>query len=83
MANDLAAEAQLFQYFMLLKQNPVDILNYICKNRLSTLFPNILVFLRILLIIRASVADGERSFSKLILIKNCIRSTIGKNDSII
>ena len=42
------------------------------------IFPNLQVALRILLSVAVSVASCERSFSKLKLIKNFLRSTMGQ-----
>lgn len=63
---------------MKIKKNPKDILEYILKNNLVETFPNITVALRILLTLPVSVASGERSFSKLELIKNYLRSSMGQ-----
>jgi hypothetical protein len=52
------------------------ILQYICKNKLIEIFPNVYVALRILLTIPVTAASAERSFSKLKIIKNYLRSTI-------
>ncbi|XP_046998334.1 uncharacterized protein LOC124613662 [Schistocerca americana] len=48
-------------------------LSLIYKNKLVKGYPNITVVLRILLTIPVSVSSGERSFSKLKLIKNHLR----------
>lgn len=56
--------------------SPLDVLNFITKNNLKDNFPNVSICLRILLTIPVSVASGERSFSKLKLIKNFLRSTM-------
>ena len=55
---------------------PLDLLNQITNMKLDQIFPNTCVALRILLTIPASVASAERSFSKLKLIKNHLRSTM-------
>ncbi|XP_044133368.1 zinc finger MYM-type protein 1-like [Bufo gargarizans] len=55
---------------------PLNVLNFIVKNRLTDTFPNIWIALRILLTIPVSVASGERSFSKLKLIKTYLRSSM-------
>lgn len=55
---------------------PLNMLNFIVKNGLSDTFSNIWISLRILLTIPVSVASGERSFSKLKLIKTYLRSTM-------
>lgn len=57
---------------------PVTTLNYVTKNRLMDIFPNVFVAMRILLTLPISVASGERSFSKLKIIKNYLRSTISQ-----
>ncbi|XP_073501348.1 zinc finger MYM-type protein 1-like [Phyllobates terribilis] len=56
--------------------NPLDVLNFINKNSLTDTFPNLWVALRILLTIPVTVASGERSFSKLKLIKTYLRSSM-------
>jgi hypothetical protein len=57
---------------------PLDVLNYLCQNNLITLYPTTVVALRILLTLPVSVASGERSFSKLKLIKHYLRSSISQ-----
>ena len=54
---------------------PQNVLNFICKNKLMESVPNTFVALRILLTLPVSVASGEQSFSKLMLIKTYIRSS--------
>ena len=54
---------------------PLDALKYICDGMTSS-FPNAFVALRVLLTLPVSVATGERSFSKLKIIKNYLRSTM-------
>ena len=54
---------------------PLDILNKICKLKLSVLFSNISVALRIFLTLPVTVATAERSFSKLSYIKNKLRNS--------
>ena len=58
---------------------PKTILPYITKKRLIDIFPNVYVALRILLTLPVSVASGERSFSKLKIIKNYLRSTLSQD----
>jgi hypothetical protein len=48
------------------------------QNNLNDTFSNIAVVLRIYLTLPVSVASGERSFSKLKLIKNYLRSSISQ-----
>ena len=46
--------------------------------QLEELFPNVCISLRILLTLPVTVSTGERSFSKLKLIQNYLRSTMGQ-----
>ena len=57
---------------------PVEALDFIKKHNLQELFPNAWITLGILLTIPVTVASGERSFSKLKLIKTYLRSTMSK-----
>lgn len=57
---------------------PVQGLNFIKQHNIQELYPHIWVALRILLTIPVSVASGERSFSKLKLIKTYLRSTMSQ-----
>lgn len=50
--------------------SPINVLNYITKNNLISLFPNLCTALSIFLCLPISVASEERSFSKLKNIKN-------------
>lgn len=56
--------------------DPQTLLQYLFTNDLISTFPNTAVALRILLTLPVSVASGERSFSKLKVIKNYLRSTM-------
>ncbi|XP_018395118.1 PREDICTED: zinc finger MYM-type protein 1-like [Cyphomyrmex costatus] len=53
---------------------PLETLNFIRKNNLENTLLNVWIALRILLTIPITVASGERSFSKLKLIKTYLRS---------
>lgn len=55
---------------------PLKVLQLIKKNDWQDIFPNVWTALRILLTIPVTVAKGERSFSKLKLIKTYLRSTM-------
>ncbi|KAG8434798.1 hypothetical protein GDO86_012953 [Hymenochirus boettgeri] len=57
---------------------PRTVLDYIYKNKMSSMFPNMCIALRILLTLPVTVASGERSFSKLKLIKTYLRSTMSQ-----
>ena len=54
------------------------LLNQIAAKNYETLFPYVTICLRIFLTLPVTVATAERSFSKLKLIKNYLRSTIGQ-----
>ena len=58
--------------------SPESSLSYITKSSFIDIFPNTFVSLRILLTLPISVASGERSFSKLKLIKTYLRSTLSQ-----
>ena len=60
------------------KMSPEEILKLIFESNLTEIYPNIVISLRILLTIGISVASAERSFSKLKIIKNYLRSTMGQ-----
>ena len=49
------------------------------RDRLISSFPNVNVAMRIYLAILGTSCEGERSFSKLKVVKNCLRSTIGQS----
>ncbi|XP_065650237.1 uncharacterized protein LOC136078394 [Hydra vulgaris] len=55
---------------------PLDLLNFILKNNLTDCFPNTVIALRILLTLPFSLASGERSFSKLKMIKTFLRTSM-------
>ena len=55
---------------------PLKLLNKLYEFKLHSLFPNVCVALRIFLSMPATVATAERSFSKLKLIKNYLRTTM-------
>ncbi|XP_077314594.1 zinc finger MYM-type protein 1-like [Lithobates pipiens] len=54
---------------------PIDVLGYAVKNGFA---PNVAIALRILLTLPITVASGERSFSKLKIIKNYLRSSMSQ-----
>ncbi|XP_063775451.1 52 kDa repressor of the inhibitor of the protein kinase-like [Pseudophryne corroboree] len=57
---------------------PLEVLQHISQTDTVGLFPNVWVTLRIMLTIPITVASGERSFSKLKLIKTYLRSTMSE-----
>uniref|UniRef100_A0A8C3FTF5 HAT C-terminal dimerisation domain-containing protein n=1 Tax=Chrysemys picta bellii TaxID=8478 RepID=A0A8C3FTF5_CHRPI len=75
-ATDLCSELQTFSRRFKKHSTPEEVLKFVCENKLTDSFPNIFIALRILLTLPVSVASGERSFSKLKLIKTYLRSTM-------
>lgn len=57
----------------------VDILNKILSLDMENLVPNAVIAYRIFLTIPVSVASGERSFSKLKIIKNYLRNSMNQD----
>ena len=57
----------------------ISILRYFIKYQLLDTFPNLFTCFKILTTIPVSVAAGERSFSKLKLIKNYLRSKMSQH----
>ncbi|XP_069800079.1 zinc finger MYM-type protein 1-like [Dendropsophus ebraccatus] len=58
---------------------PQETLQYIVSHSLHLTFPNLLLALQLLLTVPVSVASAERSFSKLKLIKNYLRSQMSQD----
>ena len=56
--------------------SPIDVLNFLSKNSLLEVFPNLTIALQLFCTLPVSVASAERSFSKLKLIKTRLRSTM-------
>ena len=55
--------------------NALAVLEYLVNNCLTSIFPKVAIALRIFLTIPVTMASGERSFSKLQLINNYLRSS--------
>lgn len=60
------------------KLDSLELLQHIYENNLQDIFPNLVVSLKVLLTLPISVATGERSFSKLKIIKNYLRANISQ-----
>lgn len=58
--------------------SPLEILNYIYKENLLDLYPNLSIALRLLLTLPVTAASGERSFSTLKRLKTYLRSTMSQ-----
>ncbi|XP_004206892.2 zinc finger MYM-type protein 1-like [Hydra vulgaris] len=61
------------------KITPIIVLNFIKQHKMQDLYPNTWIAMRILLTIPVTVASGERSFSKMKLIKTYLRSTMSQD----
>ena len=70
---DLADKLSVLSTLLHEKLAPKEVLEFIIKLNFG---PNIAIALRILLTLPITVASGERSFSKLKIIKNYLRSTM-------
>ncbi|XP_075715601.1 zinc finger MYM-type protein 1-like [Rhinoderma darwinii] len=57
---------------------PLDLLNSIYELELQGIFGEVCIALRIFTTLPLSVAEGERAFSKLSLVKNYLRSTMSE-----
>jgi hypothetical protein len=57
---------------------PINLLNKLTQMNLEPLYPYVSITLRIFLTLPVTVASAERSFSKLKIIKNYLRSTMGQ-----
>jgi hypothetical protein len=55
---------------------PLEVLQFIVNN--NNFVPNVAVALRIILTRPVSVASGEQSFSKLKIIKNCLKPSMNQ-----
>ncbi|XP_065645502.1 uncharacterized protein LOC136075976 [Hydra vulgaris] len=73
-AVDLCSELKSISRRIVRCKVSLDLQNFILNNNLTDCVPNTVIVLRILLTLLASVASGERSFSKLKLIKIFLRT---------
>lgn len=75
-ALELYEELSVLSMFLNSNLSPQDVLKFVTDLRFG---PNISIALRILLTLPVTVASGERSFSKLKIIKKYLRSTMTQN----
>lgn len=75
-AMELCGELQAISRRVKKQSTPKDVLDLILESNMEENFPNLYVALRILLTLPVSVASGERSFSKLKIIKSYLRSSM-------
>ncbi|XP_065680500.1 zinc finger MYM-type protein 1-like [Hydra vulgaris] len=75
-AADLCNEIKVLSGKLPQQMTPHEVLTFIVEQRLIDCLPNTCTSLRILLTLPVSVASGERSFSKLKIIKNYLRLTM-------
>lgn len=79
---DQDSEDEFVQFLEFIKhieceRNPRALLKYMRKEKfVETAFPNVAIALRIFLTLPVTVCEGERSFSKMNLVKNAFRSTM-------
>ncbi|XP_076069261.1 zinc finger MYM-type protein 1-like [Oratosquilla oratoria] len=75
-ARDLCSELKAVSRRLMKPMLPQAALCFIFEQKLQDSVPNVMIALKILLTLPVSVANGERSFSKLKLIKTYLRSTM-------
>jgi hypothetical protein len=71
--DDFVSELKVLQVTLPDDLSTLEILQFVTT---VDCYPNVSVAYRILLTISVTVASAERSFSKLKLLKNCLRSTM-------
>ncbi len=75
---DLCGELKSIARRLPEQSTPLDMAKFIIEHDLSEGFPNVFIALRIFLTLPVTVASGERSFSKLKLIKTYLRSSMSQ-----
>lgn len=73
-AYELCSELKIISQIVSPNLPPLKLMEYICEKGLQNNYPNLFIALRILQTLPVNVASGERSFSKLKLIKTYIRN---------
>ena len=77
--SDFPDELEQFVHFAKVStenRQPMNLLSFIRERNLQHVFPNVDIALRIYLTLPVSNASGERSFSKLAIIKHKLRTTM-------
>ena len=74
----LAEELEALKTFLQPRIKPYALFEHLIENNRFTTFPIVFIALRIYLKMPITVASGERSFSKLKLIKTYLRSTVSQ-----
>ena len=74
----LAEELEALKTFLRPRIKPYALFEHLIENNRFTTFPNVFIALRIYVRMPITVASGERSFSKLKLIKTYLRSTVSQ-----
>ncbi|KAK4873016.1 hypothetical protein RN001_015045 [Aquatica leii] len=75
----LFEETKSLQVFLSDDMTAIDVLTYLVINDLISIFPNTSVVLRIFLTLPVTVSSNKRSFSKLKIIKNYLRTTMSQD----
>lgn len=75
---ELCEEINTLQRNLKNENDPKPILQFTCEKKLIELFPNVYIAL-ILLTLPVTAASAERSFSKLKIVKNYLRSQISQD----
>lgn len=75
---DLYEELMMFRNILPQNNSVLEALQFIFDNNLSEIYPNCIIVLQIILTSPVTTATAERSFSKLKIIKNYLRSTISQ-----
>lgn len=75
---DLYEELMMLRNILPQNYSILEALQFIFDNNLSEIYPNSIIVLQIILTSPVTTATAERSFSKLKIIKNYLRSTISQ-----
>ncbi|XP_077298584.1 zinc finger MYM-type protein 1-like [Arctopsyche grandis] len=79
--NDMCTELKNLFGFLTPEMSTLDTMNFISKNDLETVFPNVLILLRIFFTFPLMLSEQDGSLSKLDIIKNFLHSPISEENS--